>query len=192
MITFYCHFPDRKDSSTRSQLTRLFNWVHRHVDIFMDHKLWVIFGPFTLLYELMQCRIHTLRCGGGGGGRKNRGGGGGAPPRAPPRGGGGGGGGGGVKIRGKGSGPLPWIRHWDGGVTASCSAHLSSQKNNRRASHPGEGESLYSSSGRLDKGCGSSCFGLLNCTVLSASTVILLHHNMFLCCRKNIYCLARM
>ena len=165
MITFYCHFPDRKDSSTRSQLTRLFNWVHRHVDIFMDHKLWVIFGPFTLLYELMQCRIHTLRCGGGGGG---------------------------VKIRGKGSGPLPWIRHWDGGVTASCSAHLSSQKNNRRASHPGEGESLYSSSGRLDKGCGSSCFGLLNCTVLSASTVILLHHNMFLCCRKNIYCLARM
>ena len=35
----------------------------------MDHKLWVIFGPFTLLYELMQCRIHTLRCEGGGGGR---------------------------------------------------------------------------------------------------------------------------
>ena len=96
--------------------------------------------------------------------------------------GGGGGGGkdvGGVKIRGKGSGPLPWIRHWNGGVTASCSAHLSSQKNNRRASHPGEGESLYSSSGRVDKGCGSSCFGLLNCTVLSASTLILLHHICF-------------
>ena len=126
----------------------------------------------------MQCRIHTLRCGGGGGGEK-KGGRGGGPPPGPPPGMGGGGGGGVVKIRGKGSGPLPWIRHWNGGVTASCSAHLSSQKNNRRASHPGEGESLYSSSGRVDKGCGSSCFGLLNCTVLSASTLILLHHICF-------------
>ena len=139
----------------------------------------------------MQCRIHTLRCGGGGGGGEKNGGRGAGPPPGtppppppppPPA----------PNIRGKGSGPLPWIRHWNGGVTASCSAHLSSQKNNRRASHPGEGESLYSSSGRVDKGCGSSCFGLLNCTVLSASTLILLHHNMFLCCRKNIYCLARM
>ena len=135
----------------------------------MDHKLWVIFGPFTLLYELMQCRIHTLRCGGGGGGIKGGGGGAPPPPPPPPP----------PNRRGKGSRPLPWIRHWNGGVTASCSAHLSSQKNKRRASHPGEGESLYSSSGRVDKGCGSSCFGLLNCTVLSASTLILLHHICF-------------
>ena len=101
-------------------------------------------------------------------------------------GGGGGGGGGakkiffgpqcGLKIRGKGSGPLPWIRHWNGGVTASCSANLSAQENNRPASHPGEGESLYSSSERVGKGCESSCFGLLSCTVLSAFKSILLHH----------------
>ena len=90
-----------------------------------------------------------------------------------------GGGGGGVKIRGRGAGPLPWIRHWNGGVTASCSAHLSSQENNRPASHPGEGESLYSSSGLVGKGSESSCFGSLNCTVLSASTSILPHHICF-------------
>ena len=82
----------------------------------------------------------------------------------------------GLKIRGKGSGPLPWILHWNGDVTASCTAHLSSRKKNRPASHPGEGESLYSSSGRVGKGCESSFFGLINCTVLSASTSILLHH----------------
>ena len=42
---------DRKHCSPRSQLTQLFEWVHRHVDISMDHKLCRIFGPFTFLYE---------------------------------------------------------------------------------------------------------------------------------------------
>ena len=49
----------------------------------MDHKLWVIFGPFTLLYEFNAVPDPDLEMWGGEGG-KNKGEGERAPPLDPP------------------------------------------------------------------------------------------------------------